>query len=75
MMNIKLGGHCNHCGCSTAEALADARALGFAEEFQAGTYTCCQIDQWADEQWQAWTEISVEENEGADYAYALRKSA
>ena len=52
----KLNGACRQCGCTQAMAGADALAIGFLDEFVAGTYTCCQVVQWADEQWGAWEE-------------------
>ena len=42
---------CRSCGCNQLQAAADARAVGFEEEFASGIYTCCQVLQWADEQW------------------------
>jgi hypothetical protein len=33
-----------------------------------GTYTCCQIVQWADEQWQAWLEAAHEDGKQPDEA-------
>ena len=52
--NQLINGLCRHCGCNQPQAAADARALGFEEEFASGIYTCCQMVQWADEQWLAW---------------------
>ena len=57
-----INGLCRHCGCNEARAAADARALGFEEEFASGAYTCCQVVQWADEQWLAW--IRAAEQDG-----------
>jgi hypothetical protein len=45
---------CLICGRTESEAIADAKALGLQQEFQAGVYTCCQIAEWADEQALAW---------------------
>jgi hypothetical protein len=52
---------CRRCGCKEAQAIADARALNFLDEFLAGIYTCCQVAQWADEQWLAWLEAGRED--------------
>jgi hypothetical protein len=52
---------CRHCGCTAPQAAADALVLGFEDEFQAGTYSCCQVVAWADEQWLAWTEAAAED--------------
>lgn len=51
---------CSGCGCTESLALAHAKALGFLLEFQSGIYTCCQIAEWADEQWSAWFEATQE---------------
>ena len=50
----RINGVCRSCGCTGALAAADARAIGLLDEFLAGKYTCCQVVQWADEQWLAW---------------------
>ena len=52
---------CRSCGCNEAQAAADAKALGLRDEFQAGINTCCQVVQWADEQWLAWLEAADED--------------
>jgi hypothetical protein len=52
---------CRRCGCKQADAAEDARALGLLEGFRAGDYTCCQVVQWADEQWLAWREAGLED--------------
>lgn len=57
----RLNGFCRDCGCNHAQAAADAKALGFEREFDAGIYTCCQLAQWADEQWLVWHEAAVED--------------
>jgi hypothetical protein len=59
---LMINGLCRHCGCNQAQAAADARALGFEEEFASGIYTCCQVVQWADEQWLAW--LNAAEQDG-----------
>jgi len=57
---------CRHCGCTEAQAAADARAVGLLEEFRDAVYTCCQIVQWADEQWAAWEEAATEDGKPTD---------
>jgi hypothetical protein len=52
---------CATCGRSASQVLADAKALGLEEELQCGIYTCCQIAQWADEQWSAWFQATGED--------------
>ncbi|MBV8553455.1 MAG: hypothetical protein JOY54_19330 [Acidobacteriaceae bacterium] len=59
-------GICRRCGCTEAQAAADARVLGFLDEFHAGIYTCCEVVQWADEQWLAWRQAGVEDGKPAD---------
>ena len=49
---------CTICDRSDAQVIADARVLGLLQEFQCGVYTCCQISEWADEQWVAWTKAA-----------------
>ena len=57
---------CRVCGCTEAQAIADARTLGFQRELQSGFYTCCQIATWADEQWLAWLEAADQDGKSAD---------
>jgi hypothetical protein len=57
---------CPTCGRSDSQVIADARALGLLQEFQCGRHTCCQISEWADEQWWAWFKAA---NEDANYAH------
>ena len=57
----RINGVCRRCGCTEAIAAADARAVGFLDEFLAGNHTCCQVVQWADEQWLAWQEAGRED--------------
>jgi hypothetical protein len=57
---------CRGCGCSKFEATADAQTLGLEEGFRSGTYTCCQIVGWADEQWLAWVEAAIEDGKPVD---------
>lgn len=52
---------CRGCGSTEALAAADARALGMQDEFVAGMYSCCQVVQWADEQWLAWQQAACED--------------
>lgn len=62
----RINGLCKGCGCNEAQATADARALGFEDEFQAGIYNCCQVVQWADEQWFAWLEAAEADGKTAE---------
>ncbi len=57
---------CRNCGCTTLQAKADALVLGFQNEFEDGTYTCCQVVAWADEQWLAWSEAAAEDGKPAE---------
>jgi hypothetical protein len=57
---------CRHCGCNQTQAAADARVLSFEEEFASGIYTCCQVVQWADEQWLAWLEAAEQDGKMAE---------
>jgi hypothetical protein len=59
---------CRNCGCTTAQAAADALALGFQNEFEAGAYACCQMVVWADEQWLAWSEAAAEDGKSEEEA-------
>ena len=52
---------CKICGRSDSQVLADAGTLGLLQEFQCGIYTCCQISEWADEQWLAWSKAADED--------------
>ena len=56
---------CTICGRSEPQVIADAKALGLLQEFQCGIYTCCQISEWADEQWLAWSNVA---HENANYS-------
>jgi hypothetical protein len=49
---------CPKCGRTEAQITADAKTLGLLQEFQSGVYNCCQIVEWADEQWLAWFEAT-----------------
>ncbi|MBV8573101.1 MAG: hypothetical protein JO319_20965 [Acidobacteriaceae bacterium] len=51
-------GTCKNCGSTESQAIADAKTLGLQQEFQSGVYTCCQLAQWAQEQWAAWFEAT-----------------
>ena len=57
---------CRHCGCTAVQAIDDAKSLGFGRELQNGTYTCCQVVAWADEQWLAWMEAAEEDGMSPD---------
>jgi hypothetical protein len=52
---------CDSCGCTPAQIRADARNLGLEDEFKVGTYSCCQIVGWADDQWSAWAEAAAQD--------------
>jgi hypothetical protein len=58
--------NCTSCGRSESQIIADAKALGLQQEVQSGIYTCCQISEWADEQWSAWFEAAHEDATYAD---------
>lgn len=53
---------CTKCKRTESQITADAKALGLLQEFQSGTYSCCQIVEWADEQWLAWFEATQEDS-------------
>jgi hypothetical protein len=59
---------CRNCGCTAAQAAADALALGFLDEFKTGAYSCCQLVAWADEQWLAWSEAAAEDGKSEEEA-------
>jgi hypothetical protein len=61
-----LSGVCRHCGSKEALAAADAQAIGLLDEFVAGIYSCCQVVQWADEQWVAWQEAGCEDGKAPE---------
>jgi hypothetical protein len=52
---------CSKCGYTEHRAVKDAKALGLEKELKGGFYTCCQIAQWADEQWLAWLQAAEED--------------
>ena len=62
----QINGLCRSCGCNETQAAADARALGFEEEFASGIYSCCQVVQWADEQWLAWSNAAEQDGKIAE---------
>lgn len=49
-----------------AQALSDARMLGFEQEFEAGLYSRTQVSQWAGEQWLVWLEAAAEDRRAAE---------
>jgi hypothetical protein len=53
---------CTKCGRTESQITADAKTLGLLQEFQSGLYSCCQIVEWADEQWSAWFEATEEDS-------------
>ena len=57
---------CRFCGCTASQARADARALGFRDEYAKGLYTCCQMVFWADEQWLAWVHAAEQDGKPVD---------
>ena len=57
---------CTKCGRTESEISSDAKTLGLLQEFQCGVYNCCQIVEWADEQWQAWFEAAQDRYDRAD---------
>jgi len=57
---------CRFCGCTEAQARADARVLGLNDEFESGLHSCCQLVAWADEQWLAWMEAASEDGKPVD---------
>jgi hypothetical protein len=59
---------CRNCGSTESQARADARTLGFQQEFDNGVYTCCQVVAWADEQWHAWMEAASEDGKNTEQA-------
>jgi hypothetical protein len=54
---------CMKCGRAEPQVTADAETLGVLQELQSGVYTCCQISQWADEQWLAWFKATQEDQD------------
>jgi hypothetical protein len=52
---------CMNCGNTESQTTAGAKALGFLQELQRGVYSCCQISEWAHEQWLAWIEATQED--------------
>ncbi len=59
---------CASCRRSDSQVFADAKALGLVQEFQCRIYTCCQISEWADEQWLAWSKAAHEDANAAEEA-------
>ena len=57
---------CRSCGSTESQAIADARTLSLLRELENGVYTCCQIVEWADEQWLAWMEAAEEDGKPMD---------
>src|ERR1051325_8885411 len=47
-------GACENCGCTKSQAITNAKSLGLEQEFEKGSYHCCQLMEWADEQRYAW---------------------
>jgi hypothetical protein len=61
-----MANQCMNCGRSEELVIADASSLGLLQEFQSGVYNCCQISEWADEQWLAWFQATQEDIERLD---------
>jgi|SRR5579863_617974 len=59
---------CAICGRSGSQVIADAKTLGLLQEFESGIYSCCQISEWADEQWMAWYKAADEDANCVDKA-------
>jgi len=66
---------CRLCGCNAAQAAAHARAVGLENDFQNGIYTCCQVAQWADEQWLVWIQAAAEDIQPTDDVTLSLKAA
>jgi hypothetical protein len=54
------------CRGRQTQALSDAKALGFEQEFEAGIYNRSQLSQWAGEQWLVWLEAAAEDRRAAE---------
>jgi hypothetical protein len=65
---VRMNGACRRCGSTEAFAAADAQAIGLRDDFLAGLYTCCQVVQWADEQWVAWQDAACEDGKPVEEA-------
>ncbi|HTU48525.1 MAG TPA: hypothetical protein VMF91_25915 [Bryobacteraceae bacterium] len=61
-MNTK----CKRCERTESQIAADAKTLGLLQELDSGVYTCCQISQWAHEQWFAWFEAIQQDGKLVD---------
>jgi hypothetical protein len=59
---------CAKCGRTESQTTADAKTLGLLQELQCRVYTCCQITEWADEQWLAWVEATQQNTQLIDDA-------
>jgi hypothetical protein len=57
---------CAKCGRTESQTTADAKTLGLLPELQCGVYTCCQMAEWADEQWLAWVEATQQDSQLID---------
>jgi hypothetical protein len=65
-LRYKMTKECTKCGRTKSRIAADAKNLGLLQEFQSGAYNCCQIVEWAEEQWLAWLEATMEDSTLAD---------
>jgi hypothetical protein len=64
---------CRLCGFTESEAVANAKALGLEQELESGLYTCCQISEWAREQFMVWSEAASEDLESILVPVRLRR--
>jgi hypothetical protein len=70
-----MANQCENCGRTRSQVLADAKSLGLSEEFQSFVYSCCQISEWADEQWLAWFQATREDLEHLDDLTLRRRTS
>lgn len=56
------------CRGRKTQADADAKALGFEQEYEAGIYTRSQLSQWAGEQWLVWLEAAAQDRMAREMA-------
>lgn len=54
------------CRGRKVQALSDAKALGFEQEFEAGIYSRSQVNQWAGEQWLVWLEAAAQDRKASE---------
>jgi len=56
------------CRGRKTQAEADAKALGFEQEYEVGVYTRSQLSQWAGEQWLVWLEAAAQDRAAHEVA-------